>query len=912
MTLKSPPSLLAALGTGPAADADLLARFVSGRDQAAFADLVRRYARLVWRVARTRCRADATAEDVFQATFVVLSRKASTVRTGSALAGWLHRTAHRLAVRAAKKERRAVPLPPNLPTSADPLDALTARELLAAVDDEMAKLSDAERSVLVLCGLDGLANDDAAKRLGVTPGAVKGRLERARAKLRGRLDARGLTLPAVVLGLIGTSPSASAVQAALAIPRGGAIPPGVEQLLTEGLNMKGMITKAALTLTLFGVVAAVGGWGGDGPPARRATAAPVPKDGKDDGLIWTHNPKTGTLSAYTPDGKKHQELTLKDRDRFHGLTPDGGRIVFAGKKGKLAADGDSAGLTLHLRDVSDKTDGADTGLSLKPGDAVHWSADGKQVVRVRWGPQDKAGGFTYEHALFDLATKKETKVGLPVNHYVIGWAADGKTWHLHEYVRADLRNPNLPRYRMMSVPAGGGNVSPLCDSASLNTFEPADGKAYHGVGNAHKNPEDATDATYRRWFRVSDGQATLVKTFDDLDHIDLRPSPDRKRVVVMGHTSSDESSDTELRLYDADGTNEQKLVTMKKTGPNTRLLGWFPKTPADARRKNAPVPKAEPREGVLLLSSFSEHHPLEVLKPDGETVTAAKPTAAFNPWLAKLSADGKRAAFAEPAADSGRGVNGWAKFQIRWLDLEAKEFDPKAIADEAYLPTVAWAADGNRVYGSHVDPEKLQAAPKQGQLLPFQTWVYDPATGKKTPVKLPPEHAVVGASPDGKTLLTRTTEFGNPKQVLYLTPVATLQPEKFGDAPVVGLDAPRFSPDGKRLLWARRSGVGNAAGTPGVYVTDVATKKETKLDLPKEVEASGVHHVCWSPDGKRIALYWYEQVPRPKNMPVPAGGAAPATVAAGRLTVCDADGANPKVTHKRDAEGGTITGLDWR
>jgi RNA polymerase sigma factor (sigma-70 family) len=309
MTAKSLPSVLVALGArdaSPAADADLLARFVSGRDQAAFADLVRRYARLVWRVARTRCRTDATAEDVFQAAFVVLSRKAAAIRTGGALAGWLHRTAHRLAVRAARKERPAVPLPADPPTSADPLDALTARELLAAVDDEMAKLSDAERSVLVLCGIDGLSHDEAARRLGTTTGGVKGRLERARAKLRLRLDARGLTLPAVLVGLVGGSPSAAAMRAAFAIPLGGAIPPGVEQLLAGGLSMKGMM-KVAVVVLVVGAI--IGGFSGRAPTPH-AIAAPVPKEAANKRVVWSEPVRVDWKASgaervngvWTPDG----------------------------------------------------------------------------------------------------------------------------------------------------------------------------------------------------------------------------------------------------------------------------------------------------------------------------------------------------------------------------------------------------------------------------------------------------------------------------------------------------------------------------------------------------------------------------------------------------------------------------------
>ncbi len=287
MKQNSLPSLLLGSRKGSAEpDADLLTRFVVDRDQTAFAELVHRYARLVWRVARTRCRNDATAEDVFQAAFVVLSRKASSIRSGDALAGWLHRTAHRLAVKATQKERPVDPLPAQLSTFADPLDALSARELLAAVDDELAKLSDAERSVLVLCGIDGLANDEAAKWLGTSTGSVKGRLERARAKLRTRLDARGLVLPTLVIGLIGNIPPASAIQAALKIPCLGPVSYAIEQLISEGLTMKLTITKAGAMLALCAVIATVGGWSGEVASQPKVNAAPVPKEVRKTTEAW--------------------------------------------------------------------------------------------------------------------------------------------------------------------------------------------------------------------------------------------------------------------------------------------------------------------------------------------------------------------------------------------------------------------------------------------------------------------------------------------------------------------------------------------------------------------------------------------------------------------------------------------------
>lgn len=281
--MTAPATLLASLSRRPATaepDAELLGQFVTDADSAAFAELVHRYARLVWRVARTRCRTEATAEDVFQATFAVLHRKAKAIRTPSALAGWLHLTAHRLAIRATRRERPTVPLPPDLPHTADPLDSLTAREMLSAVDDELAKLNDSERAVLLLCGLDGVSNGEAAARLGISSGSVKGRLERARGKLRDRLSARGLTVPSVLVGLIGLAPPASALDVAVMLPAGGSLPPAVANLISETFAMNALNAKTVLTAAVAGLLLLVGGVMTDSGATPKADAAPVPREVK--------------------------------------------------------------------------------------------------------------------------------------------------------------------------------------------------------------------------------------------------------------------------------------------------------------------------------------------------------------------------------------------------------------------------------------------------------------------------------------------------------------------------------------------------------------------------------------------------------------------------------------------------------
>ena len=162
-------------------DAELVRRFANDKDELAFAELVDRHGPMVLAVAGRAVGDYQTAEDVFQATFLALARRADRLRRPEALPGWLHRTAHHLGLHAARARARRQRAEANTPAPrpAGPPD-LDARELLAILDVELARLPDRLRLPLVLCCLEGLTQDEAAARLGWSPGSVKGRLERGR------------------------------------------------------------------------------------------------------------------------------------------------------------------------------------------------------------------------------------------------------------------------------------------------------------------------------------------------------------------------------------------------------------------------------------------------------------------------------------------------------------------------------------------------------------------------------------------------------------------------------------------------------------------------------------------------------------------------------------------------------------
>jgi RNA polymerase sigma factor (sigma-70 family) len=251
---------LAARPAGADDDRRLLERLTASRDEAAFAELVRRHGPLVLGVCRRVLRDAHDAEDAFQATFLVLARKAASISKRASVGGWLYQVAYHAALKARadaaarrRREQRAGRRPP-----ADPLDELSGRELLAVLDEELSRLPERERAPLVLCYLEGRTRDEAARELGCPLGTLKRRLEAGRGRLRERLSRRGLALPAALLaaGVAGPAvPAALAAETARAAAGGAA--PAVTALAGEVMRAltAGKVKAAAALLLAAGVVA---------------------------------------------------------------------------------------------------------------------------------------------------------------------------------------------------------------------------------------------------------------------------------------------------------------------------------------------------------------------------------------------------------------------------------------------------------------------------------------------------------------------------------------------------------------------------------------------------------------------------------------------------------------------------------
>src|SRR5262245_8008086 len=313
-------------------DRQLLDRFLADRDESAFAELVERHGAMVLAVAGNVLRHRQDVEDVFQATFLVLVRQAGSVRKRGSAGSWLHGVAYRLALKArtaaAARQRRESRAPARPPEEAP--DDLTWRELSAILHEELERLPAKYRAPLVLCYLEGLTQDQAAEHLGLVKGTLKGRLERGRLLLRGRLRRRGLA-PAVVLLADTTRPAGAALPgplvsttartaAAFAAGRAASVSVPVAQLTEGGLRAMFHVqlrSAAAVLLLAIGLVAAVTGvLAACGvpaqPPAPARPEGPGPgadagaKPGADPGKplrsLPGHQDRL-TSVAYSPDGR---------------------------------------------------------------------------------------------------------------------------------------------------------------------------------------------------------------------------------------------------------------------------------------------------------------------------------------------------------------------------------------------------------------------------------------------------------------------------------------------------------------------------------------------------------------------------------------------------------------------------------
>ena len=194
-------------------DGSLLRKFTDQSDARAFEQLVVRHGPMVLGVCRRMLRDSHAADDAFQATFLVLVRKATSLRQPELLGNWLYGVAYRIAARARLQTVRRADHELRFPTMPETnhTQDVEQRELQEVLDEELNRLPCEHRDLLVLCYLQGKTNAEAAQLLGCPAGSISGKLSTAREKLRSRLKRRGLVASAGLFGsllLTSTAPSA--------------------------------------------------------------------------------------------------------------------------------------------------------------------------------------------------------------------------------------------------------------------------------------------------------------------------------------------------------------------------------------------------------------------------------------------------------------------------------------------------------------------------------------------------------------------------------------------------------------------------------------------------------------------------------------------------------------------------------
>ncbi|MBX9625914.1 MAG: sigma-70 family RNA polymerase sigma factor [Gemmataceae bacterium] len=405
-------------GPSPLPDAELVRRFRDGRDEGAFAALVRRHGPMVFGVCRRMLPAHHDAEDAFQATFLVLAAKPDAVPPGRAGA-WLHGVAGRVCLKARRTaarrlaaERIAVERP--VPASTPPPDGLAA-----VIDEVLLGLPEKYRLPVVECHLAGRSRREAAARLGWTEGTLSGRLARALDLLADRLTRRGVGLSAAALaGVLSARPlramvpaklTASTVTVAGLLADGLPVPAGLADTLSRGVMNAMWWTKwkaAGLAGLAAGLLIAGAGLAGMGraadPPVKpespAADTAPASKPAR--GWVTTQTLKRDhpiTVLAAGPDGV------------VAGSDESGTLWLWDPKAGKdpkvLLKGGEGDGHITAVDRLGFKPGGTDLFMILDGGRTVFWKDVSKD------GPSSGAGYGSPDDPARNL-----------------GFSADGSTW----------------------------------------------------------------------------------------------------------------------------------------------------------------------------------------------------------------------------------------------------------------------------------------------------------------------------------------------------------------------------------------------------------------------------------------------------------------------------------------------------
>jgi RNA polymerase sigma factor (sigma-70 family) len=869
--------LAAVWPTGQTPDAELVARFAATRDDAAFEALVRRHGPMVLAACRRVLPGREDAEDVFQATFLLLARKAGSLRHAEAVGSWLYGVARRLALHArarnARQRRHEHLASPR--ATREPLTELTLREAQAIFDDELSRLAERYRLPLVLCCLEGLTRDEAARRLGWRVATVKNRLERARELFRSRLRRRGLAVPAALGAvLLAEAHTAAAMPVGLAhrtveaaLAAGGAgLSPAVGALVQEGLRAVGTTkVKVMLTLCLVGIVTAgvlVYRGPGDKPAAHSPDGTPAagertesngekrrPTDRFGDPLPAGALARLGTVRfrhgnfltgfALSPDNKRIVSVGgnpitrvwdfSTGREVLHREGEEGGAqaVAFA-PDGRTVATKDHLG-NLHLWDPATGKDIAHTGTGQHQTSVLAFSHDGKRLAAGGMG-SSPVQLWHINGSTLTLRWEHTHKGALGLyGARALAFSPNDRILACCQWEDGDLRILDAGRGKEIRRLAGHKR------RVNVVTFSP-DG-ALLASGGAEE------DRTVRLW-DVDTGKPLRVLTTLPGEVDVLAFSPDGKRLACSGGDRQpvvslwDVKTGKEVRRL---GDGHDRVVALAFTRDSRTLVagagGAVRLWDVQTGREHGPVGG---HANFVCAARFS---------PDSRTAATAGGDRTIRLWDV---ATGRELRRLEGHTDEVRDVaftpdgrllaSGASDGTVRLWDLrsgmEIRQMGAGRQEKERRL-----------VYSVAMSPDGRTLA--SGDYFGDCAHLWDVATGKELH-RIPHPDGVmcVVFSPDGRTLATGEVcnkgRFAAPTE----TPVARIRFWDVGTGRQVrqiaahehGIHALAFSPDGRLLA--------SAGDEKYVRLWDVATGRRL---WQQEGYNWGNNAVAFSPDGKTLA-----------------------------------------------------------
>jgi RNA polymerase sigma factor (sigma-70 family) len=776
-------------------DAELLVRFATARDEGAFAELVARHAGLVRGIARRWVRDAHTAEDVCQAAFLVLASRAGAIKWTATVGPWLHATAVRIARKALRRVKPATggsSAEVASPT-ADPASELAWAESCRALDEELAALPEVLRGPLVLCYLEGHTRDEAAQVLGCSLPMLKRRLERGRNLLRDRLTRRGVTLPAVGIGLLACDlTTATGVEvttrAAVAFVTRGTTSPAVGALLRSSRN--GLAVKAVALVTAGLVACGVclasfthattanpdappnapvsASRSGDPPPSADPTSAPKDEKTKADAA-------GEALPAFALARLGSVHLRAWGAFERLAFSPDGTKIASWGgdlyTTNELAIWDTKTGRALRRIDL--------TGARI---DQLLWLPDGRGVALVRSSYDDPVP-FIWEFTNEKTAKPevKPRKQGVGTIAVPAGPVQDNE----HDSCFAIS-----PDGKMLAIGKAGEldaerevQLWELETGVKVNGLKPLKGGVLHpaNCGELYFTPDAKGLVVFTPAKHLGDNKfegeqlVTVwnVKTGKELSRFKApRPATNGRPAVALSNTTlaiGQEDSDTSL--WDLATGKERKLATEHKSkkpgrGYGTYCVAFTPdgKTLITGGRDH--VTKLWDLSSGKLLQALAGHHTwVETLAvaPNAKLIASAGQDGQIRLWDPATGADacplpGHKYAVWSVAlsADATYAVTaGWDN-TVRWWDATT--------GAERRSVTVA---DG--VHGLVLSPDGkvVLAATEEGKLL-----MWDRETGRPVPADLPSEAKCeqLSFTPDGKHLIASS----GPKVTIWEWPALKL------------------------------------------------------------------------------------------------------------------------------------------